>query len=644
MLDIKRILASRPQEHDPEPLLPLTTPWGQQIVDGAVTGSDVLSEHPHPQFARASFMTLNGWWEYAIEQVGDRDRAAHAWESAMPPAQFDGRILVPFSPESLLSGVNRQVQPDELLWYRRRLLMPKPDVDADLRFILHFEAVDYCCSLLVNGTRVCTHRGGYLPFALNLTEVLHPGENTLALCVWDPSDAGTQLRGKQRLKPAQMWYTAQSGIWQSVWLEAVPACHIESTSIRCDPSTGTLTLVNRLSQGGATFTARVFDGAGDLVAVKRVPIEAIDENAPATDMTRAIALKVSPVHLWSPDDPHLYRLELQYGPDLVESYCAFRSLAIAPDQQGTPRFMLNGAPLFLRGVLDQGYWPESLMTPPADEALAFDIRTMKQLGFNLLRKHIKRESDRFYYHCDRLGMLVWQDMVSGGSPADTWYTMTRPTLFRTSWTKQPDDIPDWYENLSAEDPAYRQEWEHTCRALVKHLHNHPCVIGWTLFNEGWGQFDSQRAVEMVRTLDPTRPISATSGWYDQGGGDFSSVHNYFRPIAIWRDPLRDAADASERGSCVRTGPRALMLSEFGGFSWHEPDHCQHKRDYGYDSYTTRAEWRTAVERALAQADALEREGLAGFVFTQLSDIEEETNGILTCDRRVNKLASTDGDR
>ncbi|MGI6590552.1 MAG: glycoside hydrolase family 2 protein [Eggerthellaceae bacterium] len=636
MLDFKRALASRPKTHSPEPLLPLTTPWGQCIVDGKVAGNDVLSEHPHPQFARKTFTSLNGWWEYAIVDAGSIERAGREWESALPPEHFDGRILVPFSPETLLSGVDRQVEPHELLWYRRRLILPD-DTDTDLRLILHFEAVDYCCSLLVNGTRVCAHRGGYLPFALDLTTLVHSGENTLALCVWDPSDCGTQLRGKQRLQPTQMWYTAQSGIWQSVWLEAVPACHIEGVSMSCDADTGTLTLVNRLSQAGSTLTVRVFGERNELVAMKRTPVGAAGDGTAQHATTRTLSLQVPDTRRWSPDDPFLYRLELSYGPDMVDSYCAFRSIEITADADGTPRLFLNHKPLFLRGVLDQGYWPESLMTPPADAALEYDIRTMKDLGFNLLRKHIKRESDRFYYHCDRLGMLVWQDMVSGGGVYGQWQTMTRPTLFRASWTKQPDDIPEWYGNLSADDPAYRREWEQTCRGLVKHLRNHPCVVGWTLFNEGWGQFDSQRAVQEVRGLDPTRPISATSGWYDQGGGDFSSVHNYFRPLSIWRDPLAAKADDPDRGSRVRTSPRALVLSEFGGFSWHEPDHCQQARDYGYQRYASRAEWQRAVEVALAKADALEKEGLAGFVFTQLSDVQEETNGILTCDRRVNKL-------
>lgn len=651
MLDIKRVMASRPREHEQEPLLPLTTPWGQRIVDGDVAGRDILAEHPHPQFARSSFTSLNGWWEYAIVDAGSPELARRTWDSAVPPNRFDGRILVPFSPEALLSGVDRQVQPNELLWYRRRVVLPEnrdaQSKDADgtaaasehpgpgFRLILHFEAVDYACSLLVNGTRVCAHRGGYLPFALDLTNVLHAGENVLALCVWDPSDTGTQLRGKQKLASGGIWYTAQSGIWQSVWMEAVPVRHIEGVSIKCDADAGTVTLVNRLSCGGETLTVRVFDEPGELVAMKRTPIEASQAANPAT--TRTVTLQVRNHQLWSPDNPYLYRLELSYGADTVESYCAFRTVEVAEDGQGVPRIMLNHRPLFIRGVRDQGYWPDGLMTAPSDAALEFDIRTMRDLGFNLLRKHIKRECDRWYYHCDRMGMLVWQDMVSGGGAYDDWQTSHRPTLFRRSWNKHPDDMPEWYDRLAADDPEYRREWTSTALGLVRHLRSHPCIIGWTLFNEGWGQFESRRAVDAVRRTDPTRPISAASGWYDQGAGDFHSVHNYFRPLAVWKDPAGSKGASTVDGSAVRSCARAFVISEFGGLTWSVEGHTQLARSYGYETFDSLEDWQKAVRVALAKADALENEGLAGFVFTQLSDVQEETNGLVTCDRRVIKL-------
>lgn len=670
MLDIKRVMASKPHDHAPEPLLPLTTPWGQRIVEGQVAGRDVLAEHPHPQFARSTFTNLNGWWEYALVQTASVDKARRCRDTALPPERFDGRIMVPFSPEALLSGVDRTVQPDQLLWYRRRIVLPadppaataadesgvRTETDGRLRLILHFEAVDYACSLLVNGQRLCAHRGGYLPFAVDVTDALHAGENTLALCVWDPSDQGTQPRGKQRLQPGNIWYTAQSGIWQSVWLEAVPDSHVVGATFHCDADAGTLEAVCRLSRGGKTLTVRVFTADGQLVAMKRTPVEApagtklswepgaagaagrVAVHAPGNPATtRTLKLQIPHPRWWSPDDPYLYRIELRYGADAVHSYAAFRTVEVAPDAQGAPRVLLNHRPIFLRGVLDQGYWPDGLMTAPSDEALIYDIRTMRDAGFNLLRKHLKRECDRWYYHCDRLGMLVWQDMVSGGDTPDDWHTSYRPTLFRGSWGKHPDDVPETFAELGADDASYRRAWTATTQGIVRQLGSHPCIIGWTLFNEGWGQFESLRAVRAVRQADPTRPISAASGWYDQGAGDFFSVHNYFRPLAVWKDPARATAADLKRGSAVRTGPRAFVISEFGGVSWAVAGHVQQARSYGYADLHSLADWRQAVADLLAHADALQAEGLAGFVLTQLSDVQEETNGLLTCDRRVNKL-------
>ncbi|WP_301155868.1 glycoside hydrolase family 2 protein [Gordonibacter sp. RACS_AR68] len=337
-----------------------------------------------------------------------------------------------------------------------------------------------------------------------------------------------------------------------------------------------------------------------------------------------LALDVPNPHLWSPDDPHLYDLELSFGRDRVKSYCAFRTVGVEPDAQGVPRFCLNHEPLFLRGVLDQGYWPDGLMTAPDDEALAHDVRAMREAGFNLLRKHIKVESDRFYWWCDKLGMLVWQDMVSGGAAPNPWHSSYKPTFFRSSWGRYADDDPRRFPGLAADDPAFRAEWAETCAGTVRHLRNHPCVVAWVLFNEAWGQFDACRAVEAVRALDPTRPIDAVSGWYDQRCGDFLSVHNYFRPLEVYPDAAQP--------------PRAFVISEFGGLSHHVDGHSSLETSYGYGSSGDLASFRGAVRATLAQADALEGEGLAGYVYTQLSDVEEETNGILTYDRRVNKLA------
>ena len=629
MLDIKRVLASAPRKSEDVALQPLFTVWGERLL----AGEESAAEHPHPQFARAAFQPLDGWWDYAIAPPASKEEAANAWRAAPMPTSFDGRIRVPFSPEAPLSGVGRQVQPSELLWYRRSF---SPDAEAgaegdaaaaagaDDRCILHFEAVDYACACYVNGVRVGEHVGGYLPFSFDVTEALRAGENELALCVFDPSDEGVQLRGKQKLERGGIWYTAQSGIWQTVWLERVPARRIASMEIDAQADAGRLVLAVEVTGGvGAggcadaaalPLTVRVLDGG----------VEAGRAAVDAAAGTHALTVDVPRPHLWSPDDPHRYDLELTYGRDRVESYCAFRTVSMERDEHGVPRLFLNHEPCFLRGVLDQGYWPDGLMTAPSDEALAFDIETCKNLGFNLLRKHIKVECDRWYYHCDRLGMLVWQDMVSGGSPLSAWHSSYKPTFFRSSWGGYADDTPRHYGHLSAGSAAYRDEWTDACAGTVDSLRNHPSVIAWVLFNEGWGQFEARTAVELVRGLDPTRAIDAVSGWYDQRCGDFLSVHNYFRPLEVYDDAARP--------------PRAFVISEFGGLSYHLPAHSSLATSYGYGSFSDLAAFRAAVGETLARVDALEREGLAGFVYTQLSDVEEETNGLVTYDRRVSKLA------
>ena len=337
----------------------------------------------------------------------------------------------------------------------------------------------------------------------------------------------------------------------------------------------------------------------------------------------ALAVPVARPRLWSPDDPYLYGLRLVYGDDEVSSYCAFRTACVRPDARGAARFHLNGKPLFLRGVLDQGYWPDGLMTAPSDEALAFDIQAMKDAGFNLLRKHIKVERDRWYYHCDRLGMLVQQDMVSGGGPYSTWHTSYKPTFLRRSWGAYDDRPAAHQANLAAGDGAFRAAWTDACRGTVEHLKNHPCIVTWVLFNEGWGQFDARAAAAAVRAADPTRPVDAVSGWYDQACGDYLSVHNYFRKLEVY-------PDRAARG-------RAFFISEFGGLSLHLPDHSALSTSYGYGGFASAGAWREGVRAQLAAADALEPQGLAGFVYTQLADVEEETNGLLTYDRRVSKL-------
>ncbi len=594
MLDIKRVLAAAPKEPTGEPLLPLTTPWGERILAGEEPGWT----HPRPQFRReGAALSLNGWWDFS---VGSQT--------------FDQRIRVPFSPEAALSGIGRSFEPRVELWYRRQVEVP--DLGDGRRAILHFEAVDWKCQVWVNDVLVGEHAGAYLPFEFDVTEAMIAargavdGEAEIKVCVVDPGDTGTQLRGKQSSRPGGIWYTGQSGIWRDVWLEVVPERRL--TSLRVEAGLdGHVVLRVGATSNEAQVTARILDDGREVARVSGLASE-------------PLAVNIANPCLWTPVDPHLYDVELTCGADLVRSYFGIRTVEVAPDAQGVPRVHLNGSPIFLRGVLDQGYWPDGLMTPPCTDALAYDIRAMRDAGFNMLRKHIKVEDGRFYELCDRLGMLVIQDVPSGGTaPYSAWHTSQKPTLFRATWAAKRDTGERAHRDLGADDPAYRDEWRATCEGMVGLLRNHPSVICWCLFNEGWGQFDAADVARRVRALDPSRPVDATSGWYDQGVGDFWSIHNYFRPLG------------PERGRAV--AGRAYLLSEFGGVTLGVPGHVGRETSYGYSAAATAADFRREVADLLAQADALEAQGCAGFVYTQVSDVEEEVNGLLTYDRRVNKL-------
>ncbi len=615
MLHLKKVLGAKPKEHVQSQLTTMLTPWGE-----ALDVNHVLEEHPDPQFMRSNFQVLNGQWLCVFDLSGHEpaaDLEAVVTNAPIPADEvFEQAIVVPFSPEAPLSGVNRQLQPNELLWYLRSF--EAPVLSGDKRLLLHFQAVDYACAVYVNGQLIGTHVGGYIPFTFDITDALSEGVNKLAVCVADPSEFGGRLRGKQRFDRGDIWYTAQSGIWQTVWTEVVPAAYIQSVRIEASDA-GILSVGARLggssSESTASFQVEVFDTEGTLIA---------SDNCAADSATCAVALHIAEPHLWSPADPYLYQLRFTYGSDVVESYCAFRTIEMRKDDAGHKRVFLNGAPLFMKGVLDQAYWSDGLMTAPSDEALVFDIEAMRSCGFNLMRKHIKVESARWYYHCDRLGMLVLQDMVSGGAPdIQTWQWSYKPTLFKFSWNHMRDTTPANQAKLGAGDVGYQAEWIQTCSDTVDLLANHPCIIGWSLMNEAWGQFNAQVACDMVRKLDPTRVIDAVSGWYDQGCGDFLSVHNYFRDLVVWHDWLKK---------------RAFFISEFGGFTHRVEGHSSLDEAYGYEPYDDITEWRQAVRDLLAHMDSLESKGLAGYVYTQVSDIEEETNGILTYDRRINKLA------
>lgn len=600
--------------HEEDTLTPLSTIFGERLDK-----SNILSEYPRPQMVRRSCISLNGTWDYAITKDGQA------------PARYEGRILVPFSPEAALSGVGRQLGPDEYLWYRRTLPVDEAAFHAGKRLLLHFGAVDYLCTLFVNGQIVHTHRGGYLPFEADITPFLLPEDNELVLMVQDFTETKSQARGKQTLKRGGIFYTAQSGIWQSVWMEWVPSSYIQKLAVRADYDTRKVTLElsvcsHRKEEFPAALTACVlFDGralaCGELTfSAKKGAFPAQSSEAPHTlHASLELSIPEEDFHPWSPESPSLYDLTVSLGSDQVTSYFALRCFSIEK-QDGIPRFCLNHKPYFLMGVLDQGYWPDGLYTAPSDQALIYDITAMKELGFNMLRKHIKVESARWYYHCDRLGMIVCQDMVNGGSAYHMPVISYLPTLCPRLSAHLKDSH---YAALSRKDKAARIWWEKECLETVDALSHFPCIAIWVPFNEGWGQFDTCRITELIRNRDKTRLIDSASGWFDQNCGDFVSVHNYFRPLAV---------------TVKKWENRAFFLSEYGGFACHIRDHSSVERIFGYKRFDTLGQFRKAYHDLIQKSLLpLRKQGLSGAVFTQLSDVEEEVNGILTYDRKVNKL-------
>lgn len=555
-----------------------------------------LPEYPRPQLRRKNFTILNGWWDYAITPVG------------AAPAGWDGRILVPFSPETPASGVNRQLQPDETLHYRRTL---EVTAQPGLRTILHFGAVDQSCRVLVNGVEVATHVGGYLPFWADITEALGDGTaHELAVEVRDVSDTSHHSVGKQRLERGGIWYTAQSGIWQTVWLETVPDAHVGSLRMR--------TPGVREGMDAAVLELRV--DAADGVA-HPVSVTVLDDGVTVAEAAgvagEALRIELREPRTWTPEHPFLYDLDIRLGDDHVTSYVGLRSVELAPDAHGVPRLHLNGAPYPHIGVLDQGYWPDTLYTAPDDAALVRDIQAMKDLGFTMLRKHIKIEPLRWYHHADRLGMLVWQDMVNGGERYRPW-VITAPVV--SPHIRMRDNR---YSAFGRADAEGRAEFLREVDATVELLRNVPSVVTWVPFNEGWGQFDAAAVTERVRALDPERLIDHASGWHDQGAGDIRSLHVYFQPIRPARWWGRDG--------------RALVVSEYGGYSLRLPGHDYPAKEFGYRRYATREQLTAAYER-LHRREVLPgiARGLAGIVYTQLADVEDESNGLLTADRTAVK--------
>ena len=471
----------------------LMTKWGKKVDN-----KDVLKEYPRPNLVRDSYLNLNGEWEYAITKSKEIEK-------------YDGNIVVPFSPEAYLSGVQRIVQPDDYLHYRCKFRLGADFIKE--RLILHFGAVDQECEVFLNGIRIGEHKGGYLPFSFDITNEMKIGENTLTLCVVDKTEKAPHARGKQKLvkkgKYGSLFYTPNSGIWKTVWLESVSEEYI--TNLKVTPCFDESAIAVLVSTNGEPKEANIQILFQDNV-VKETKIK--------TNKTDKIVL--DSFKSWTPDEPYLYDIKIDTGTDEVTSYFGMRKFSTGKDRNGILRFYLNNKPYFFNGLLDQGYWPESLLTPPSDDALKYDIIKLKELGYNTIRKHIKIESERFYYHCDKIGMIVWQDMPNGGGDYNMVFVTYLPNAFNWFARGVKDSL---YSLFKRRDEEGRRQYYNDLEGMVNQLYNHPSIAVWVPFNEGWGQFDANMATKTIRKLDSTRLINEACGWFDQNGGDMYSINN-----------------------------------------------------------------------------------------------------------------------
>jgi beta-galactosidase/beta-glucuronidase len=594
----------------------MMTPFGEKV-----TVANAWTEYPRPGFVRERWLSLNGLWDHAV-----RPRTAAA------PAAFDGKILVPFCVESALSGVGKPVKPDDRIWYRRTFTVP--EAWKGERVLLHFEAVDFESTVWLNGALVGSHAGGSGAFSFDLTDFLRPAGNELVVSVWDPTSAGEQPRGKQILDPRGIWYTPVSGIWQSVWLEPVPK-ERRLAELRVTPEVD-----QKRVKVEALIDAAIEDDTWG------VRLTASAEGRPVATtvvrVNRVAYLRINEPRLWSPDSPFLYDLKAELvrvkpalpapakgkkGPasprfgakereayaraevqgaalDVVTSYFALRKISLGDGPvAGQPTIRLNNQPIFQHGTLDQGWWPDGLLTPPSDAAMVWELQYLKQAGFNMLRKHIKVEPRRYYYHCDRLGLLIWQDMPSGFNQGLRTQRIDEGEVIRLSTS--------------------REQHELELRRMLGQLHNHPCIVTWVVHNEGWGQYETAALTRWVKSVDASRLVLGTTGWLDRGVGDIASSHTYDLV------PIPAKPDAK----------RAIVIGEYGGVGWPITGHLWNPemRNWGYQTYQSKEEFLAAFTKKIEAIIAMKPSGLCAGVYTQTSDVEGEVNGLMTYDRRVIKV-------
>ena len=549
--------------------------------------NDPLPQYPRPDLVRKDWLNLNGPWDYAI-----RDRKVKTIE------EYNGKIIVPYCLESALSGVQRKLLPSERLWYHKTFTVPASWNAQEI--LLHFGAVDWRCSVILNGQTIGTHQGGYLPFTFKIKQYLKP-VNELTVIVSDPTDSSWQQKGKQKFNPSWIFYTPVSGIWQTVWLEPVPDNYLTDLDIKTDIDTNTLKLTVSSDQ----------DEKYHLI---------LDNQIYEGTTNQELHLKLLTPHLWSIEDPYLYSFKIVFTEslDTVTSYFGFRKISLQNDAKGHARLCLNNIPQFQLGLLDQGYWPEGIYTPASLEALEYDLKTAKELGFNLIRKHTKVEVPYFYYLCDKLGIYVWQDMIAGGTVFPDALTMADEKL----GIKRPDNSMFAHRITGRENPESRNDYERELKEMISTLKNHPSIVVWVPFNEHWGQFDAIRITALVRRSDPTRLIDSTSGWVDQGCGDFLSLHEYFAKLKAPK----------------HFDDRCFVISEAGGFGLVIKDHCDQQNTFSYAKLKDQEELMKRYESFInEEVLPLVDKGLSALIYTQISDVERELNGLMTYDRKVLKF-------
>lgn len=574
----------------------IQTPWFNKV-----DSSNPFPEYPRPQMVRNDWMNLNGLWDYIITP-----------SRVEMVSEFFGKILVPYPIEAPLSGVMKSLFPKDRLWYRRRFQIPKEWKEH--KVLLHFGAVDWEAIVWINKMQIGGHKGGYTPFSFDITDSVNfDDDNEIVVKIYDPSDRGpSQPFGKQTLTPKTVFYTPSSGIWQTVWIEKVPKTHIGSNKITPNIDDSTVTIEN-LIKGDINQSTYI------KVNISKEGRAICSAQAPSSE---SIIIKIENPQLWTPESPDLYELEItlfsdEIQLDSVQSYFAMRKFSLEQGTSGIPQFFLNNKPYFMIGLLDQGFWPDGSYTAPSDAALLWDIEITKKFGFNMIRKHIKVEPARWYHYCDKLGIIVIQDMPNGGK-----MRFIPPGMIAHIFGRNFNDTK-YYRKFGFENPKNRTQFEIELKEVINSLYNVPSIGIWVSFNEAWGQFDAKRIAEWIMEYDPTRLVDHASGWFDQGSGHFVSIHNY-------SDTFKMPKDIQDRG---------VLLSETGGYTLPLPNHVWNpKKKFGYKSFNNKQELQAAYENMVETVlkPAVEK-GLSGVVYTQTSDVEIEYNGLVTYDRQVLKM-------